>query len=575
MVLLRFLLFSFVCIAFSLLDAEAYANTRICKNYYFSGGHSVDLTQNEKTLICGDETTEAWKEIPIQQVKKMLSVFLESRGYYRFNTHNVHGEIHFELEDPVLVQSIKVVPKIESFDIEEKRKIIGEPLTPSLLDELERWTKLWFTERGYACVEVTTKANSKTGEVLLSVDKNELFVFPEMKWPSQDWDTETLSRFQAFEAGDSFNQKELNITENRVLQKGVVQNLYFDIQCKNKQLTVKPQVQLGEPRLLKFGLGVDTERLITFKSSWQNVRLGTQGSFFSIEGLAAFTEQQITLRYQGYSKGLPQKMYVEPSVTFTHENEKHYQVYSFDTGVVLAQNIDLKNANFFYSAGPFWKKERTLRGVAPDRANILSFEASLILQSHDFEYYLANPQKGYYLGLDLDLTEDSSLSEVDAKKISLLGHYLINFSEFSPPLWILGFSTRFSTTLTSENRNRAALPTQYKQYLGGIASLRGFSSQELPTNGQGGLTSFFVSTELRYGDFIDHLDPFVFVDYGMIGTNMMSLLNSERYWSPGFGLRWDSPIGVMRGSLAHGYVIDVPQSASSHWQFHFNFGAEF
>jgi outer membrane translocation and assembly module TamA len=94
---------------------------------------------------------------------------------------------------------------------------------------------------------------------------------------------------------------------------------------------------------------------------------------------------------------------------------------------------------------------------------------------------------------------------------------------------------------------------------------------ELPVVNGGGLTSGFVGLETRLSQTLPFdLDPFVFMDFGEI-SNSAALLSAPLYWSPGVGVRWASPIGPVRTTLAHGFV----GNSADHFQFYLSLGEEF
>jgi translocation and assembly module TamA len=105
--------------------------------------------------------------------------------------------------------------------------------------------------------------------------------------------------------------------------------------------------------------------------------------------------------------------------------------------------------------------------------------------------------------------------------------------------------------------------------------MRGFGLLELPENQIGDLTSVYGGFEVRLLDTLPiGIQPFAFVDVGVLGISPIDL-ETPIYWSPGLGLRLESPIGNFRVSLAHGYLTGNPNPSASHFQFFFSFGEEF
>jgi outer membrane translocation and assembly module TamA len=120
------------------------------------------------------------------------------------------------------------------------------------------------------------------------------------------------------------------------------------------------------------------------------------------------------------------------------------------------------------------------------------------------------------------------------------------------------------------------LPPDYRTYLGGSSDLRGFSRQELPTDGEGGMSSFYLGVETRFSGVLPwNLEPLFLFDVGALGSKPVSL-DMPIYWSPGFGMRFESPIGTFRGTLANGFVgSGVHDWSGSHWQLYLSLGEEF
>jgi len=139
-----------------------------------------------------------------------------------------------------------------------------------------------------------------------------------------------------------------------------------------------------------------------------------------------------------------------------------------------------------------------------------------------------------------------------------------------------------ATTISPENVfSSKTLPPDWRQFFGGSQDLRGFGLKELPGNDSAGaLFGVYLGTELRFTDLLPWgLQPFTFVDLGAMGRNSLQL-DRPYFWSPGFGVRWQTSFGSIRTTLAHGFLekndpnVNAPKSLS-HWQFYFSFGEEF
>jgi translocation and assembly module TamA len=195
------------------------------------------------------------------------------------------------------------------------------------------------------------------------------------------------------------------------------------------------------------------------------------------------------------------------------------------------------------------------------------------IRSYTYERFLVTtgPQAGFQFGLTADFNARSAFSDVTAQRLNGTGEYLYNLNNYDPPLWIFGLRYGFGLVFTGED-SRAALPANFFQYLGGSQNLRGFGRLELPNDGQGGgLTSAFLGAEVRLSQTLPfNVDPFLFVDLGGIGRTSFSF-DLPLFWSPGVGLRWASPIGPVRTTLAQGFIGNT----SDHLQLYISLGEEF
>jgi translocation and assembly module TamA len=111
------------------------------------------------------------------------------------------------------------------------------------------------------------------------------------------------------------------------------------------------------------------------------------------------------------------------------------------------------------------------------------------------------------------------------------------------------------------------------------SDLRGARRLGVPGDPVGLLTTLYDGVELRLGDVLPYrLQPLVFVDAAMGGRSSLKL-DPNVYWSPGFGVRWGSPVGSVRATLARGLVWRRDPAAevllTPQWRFFLSLGREF
>ena len=132
----------------------------------------------------------------------------------------------------------------------------------------------------------------------------------------------------------------------------------------------------------------------------------------------------------------------------------------------------------------------------------------------------------------------------------------------------------YSTTLISETRYAIRnLTPQFHYYLGGSSDIRGFARKSLPREVNPALTQLYSGLELRLASVLPYkIEPLIFLDGGVLGFSS-NRLEMPFYYAPGSGIRWNSPFGVFRATLALGYIYQ--NAASANIQFFLSYMEEF
>ncbi len=156
------------------------------------------------------------------------------------------------------------------------------------------------------------------------------------------------------------------------------------------------------------------------------------------------------------------------------------------------------------------------------------------------------------------------------------GEQLFNLGFLEPPLVVMGVRGGLRATDAPAGEE---LPEDYLYYLGGSSDVRGFRRLSIPGDGIGARSAGYLGAETRLVSVIPYgIEPFVFLDSGKIGESAYSF-SRPTFYSPGAGVRWQSPFGSLRGSLARGIVSnadDDPYGAMKPaWTAFVSFGEEF
>ncbi len=562
---------------------------QICPKVALRGHKHISLGDTERNLVCGDPKSEAWRDIPHSQALFHLKAFLQDRGYFLSRIESDNPFI-IDLGPPTLVLSVtlkekgKALPSQNLRDvvrIDKMRKLTGDLLTPGFLDHISDRILSRIHSKGYPCASVDMSANALLGDVSASVTLGPKQNITDIKADVvQGISPETLRRYDAFHLQEVFDEDSLTITANRTVNSGIVQTAHLSGSCGLAGATVRETTVAGPPRLITIGFGLDTERIAQVRASWKHLRLGTQGSSVEFTALAALRQQELNANSQWYYlQGFP-RHFLNSQISIRHENEIPYENLKADLQALPSLTWDTRTLGFSTSLGPSLSWEHTYRPWQSRRDTFFAAaRAEFRVTSHAYELHQTAPQDGFDVSLHGIFTQQDFLSDVSAQRIGINFSNLFNLFNFEPALLVLGLRGGLATTFLGKTTTISALPPSLKHYLGGSENLRGFDRRELagPT-GLGALTSAYLSLEVRVPDFVPWgIQPIGFADAGLLGTESISL-KGPLYFSPGLGARWQSPIGVFRGTFSHGFLYGERNGiaeSTAHWKFYISFGEEF
>lgn len=563
----------------ALVSAGTY---EVCQHYRIEAPRPITFSANEKKLICGDPDAASWEDIPEFQAKYFIKTFLQDRGYFfpTFSEEDGVIIVHPGEQSRIVRVDVEGSPP-EFFDVTRRRRIKKSVLTPGILDTLENWTKGQLRENGYPCPNVTSTADAKSGVVKLNIEPGPYQEIIEViEEPVEGLRPGTLERYRAFRIGDPYDARKLSLTSSIIENMdGILQASYFLTECTPEGAVLTQKSSKGKKRLLRIGLGFSTEDYLLFKILLKWVRIGQNGSSFQILGRGSYRKQLFNTQAFIYPLPWPSRWHLNPIAYSKREDEKRYEFTSISAGMPVAVTFTTRDANFRLRMGPAYEFVRTERGADPGQTHFVSGRVDLDVVSHNYLYYLSDPKTGYIATLSASFNHDAVGSSVTAQRLSLWGESLWNIANFDPSLFVLAVRGLTGTTITDTGSSSfSRLPPNFFYFLGGSASLRGFDRRELPNADRGALTALYAGAEFRVANFFPlNIQPLAFIDFGVLGSKSFDL-DFPIYWSPGFGARWPTFVGVFRFTVGHGFMINNKNPANdslSHWQFYFSFGEEF
>lgn len=566
----------------SILVLGGCASKKLCDHIELQEGR-LSLNENERILVCGsDKSAEGWKDVPIPQARYQLNVILQNKGYLNAKFERQGETLKVWPGDRRKISSLEVTGGGGLVKPEKKRKVVGEALEPEKLDEISDWVKLVLRSRGYACPQVNLNAQAWDGLVRVDIEQGARQKVSRIEVVGlEGLDEDVLARFRAFHDGDFYDVRETQLTTSRMMDQGLFQSAYFVTQCKGDEVDLKLMTAVGKPRIFRFGLGASTEEF-PFADVWfKNTKLDNMASNLTANAHVSNILQSLEAGSELYILPYTKRTYFGPRFKVSRESERAFEVLYAKAGADIGRTWDWGNARYKGRAGPTLNYTDTMRGEGPSGAKYLSWEGSLSTMNHVYEVFTRDQREGWIGTFDYRGQREGLGSEINVDQYKLSIKYLWNIGGYFPPLFVL--ATRAAATAVDskqdlEGENRERLPLDYRIFLGGDQSLRGFARQSLDNGGRGYLTALEGGFELRLIEEVPYkLEPFILWDVARVGDSRYTL-KKPIFTSYGGGLRWASPFGTLRGSLAKGRIYRGNDTTDSYRQEtvgFLSFGREF
>lgn len=542
-------------------------------------GPDPKLTEVEKRLVCGDPGSDSWKDISLPQAREFMTAFLQKRGRH-FPRYETEGDtLVVNVGTMTIVRSLVGRGLEGVYDLGKRRKVVGRPLTPHLLDQVKKAVLFELSSRGYPCAKATLTADARTGEVRIDADPQARYLVAKIEEPTGlTIDPAVLRRYEAFRAGDVLDARMLSLTSDRIKGDALFSSAYYDVSCSTTGLRIVQRVIEAPPHLITIGAGVDTEGLVRGRARLVQSRLGRRASSAEVTLTASRREQSLDGLMRLYLSPRD-RLYLSPAAFLRREDEVQYEAEHAELSLSPTWASDAGGLRLEVRGGPAVDFFDTRRGQGPTNASWFQFITRTQVTSHLYEYYQRDPRDGWTATLETAHRFKGAYSDVEAHWLRLSGQALWNLGNFSPPAAVLA-TRAMAGTVAGIDRAPAlsSLPPTDRFFLGGDADLRGLARKQLPNDGSGFLTAIYDGIELRAGDVLPYgVQPFLFIDAAMGGSYGFQL-DPDVYYSPGVGVRWASPVGTVRTTAGRGLVwrrgseLGPPRP---HWQFFFSFGREF
>lgn len=558
------------------LRSSAADETEVCPGVVFEGA-AVSLTAVERRLVCGDPDSEGWSEVPQAQARRFLTAFLQQRAYHR-PEFTIRGKtLVVDPGKPASIRKLTGDNLPPGVDLSKRRRILGAPLTPDKLDKIKGELTGELRNHGYPCPEVEMSADARSGEVIAKLKPSKTHIADPIEDPALPGiDPGIFRRFEAFERGKPLDQRLLTLTSKRVVNEALFLNSNYDVSCGTEGVRIIHRVAAAPPRLIRLGIGVDTEGLVRLRARWNHSRIGWRASAAQAEAFASKREQTLDALMRLYPSP-SSRLHLIPHATAARNDEARFETVSSVLSVMPAFTWDDQALHLEVRAGPALEYSDTRRGIGPQNSYFQTFNTRVEATSHLYEYHLREPRAGFHAELDTASRVSKISSSLTAHRVRLGTEKLWNVGNFEPPLAVFGARGWVGTVIIGDRGAAVELPPAFRFFIGGDSDFRGVGRGELGDE-SGFLTGVYEGLELRAGDVLPYrIQPLVFLDAAMAGRSALRL-DPDVYYAPGFGARWATMIGAFRVTFARSLLWrrdPATAPGKRHWQFFFSYGREF
>lgn len=574
-----------IALLLSLMTLPAWAKPvriEVCGLQIESQEQSFQLTKTEEDWLCGTSGSPSWKGSPESQKILFLTAFLQSRGFHQPLIEYLPQSVFIQTGPQSKLQLLELQNAPNAWNWKRRRDVKNRPFTPVVLNEFTKWAQRRLQENGHPCPVVTSEAIVNEETFILKVEEDLEAIFGPVETIGEtDLDPKILDRYSAYFEKKEFDIRLLEITANRILVDDLYLSAYFDIICDGKDnFKIIRRVVPAKPHLLTFGLGFDSEGGVIFRSLLKKSRLTEKADSLQINLYSSFIEQTLSAQYRHfYLEDLSLRHHLLISPSIKREKESNYETVTYQLGASLVFGWEQESHLIEAKAGPLLERLDLIADTGNERIDSLKIETEFRFLSHLYEYFLNDPQKGWVFVINTSTQFAGARAHENIHKVQLRHQILWNLWDWDPALLILAWRGWAGTYVISDGKtNTDEIPINQRFFLGGDNTLRGFVRQKLPFSNNGFLSVLYQGFELRLGKWLPYnLQPYVLFDFAK-GGETANELAKENYYSLGLGMRWASPLGTVRGTLAQGFMTPDPSPSvggAHDLMMIFSFGREF
>lgn len=439
----------------------------------------------------------------------------------------------------------------------------GDNFTHAAYESAKRDILRLAAERGYFdgkltrhIVNVDPKVNSAS--IYLEYDSGQRYYFSKPRFPKTVVGVALLERLTPFEAGDPYKASKVLALRNNLNNSG-----YFDVSSvqaltderADGEIDLVIELEPTAKHRYTAGIGYGTDTGARLGLGWENRYVNQRGHRLSADARLSQVTNRIGTEYL-----MPFWSEQISAVGISSELKQQ----KTDTSESRAFTV-----GSFYSTNRFgWDETGNIR-LLNERFKIAddTTTSTILIPGVTWSRTWADDtlysRRGASLSLSLSGASESLLSDITFGQIIVRGKLIRGLGERGR------FITR-GTIGTTEVNDFERLPSSLRFFAGGDSSIRGFDFESLgPTDRNdevvGGRYLAVGSVEYEHM-FLQNWGGALFTDFG----NAFNSWSDPIEYSVGVGVRWRSPVGLIRVDIARGISAD-----NKPFGFHIVIGPDF
>ncbi|WP_247870095.1 autotransporter assembly complex family protein [Methylophaga sp. SB9B] len=400
-------------------------------------------------------------------------------------------------------------------------------------------------ERGYfdgafTCNRVSVDIEANAADICLVYDGKQRYRFGTISFPDTVVNDELLEAMSPIETGEPFTSSKLLTLRNNLQNSGYFASVSTQAMTSARENDEVPiEVSLDENLKHRYsaGVGYGTDTGARMSLGWQNRYVNDRGHRLSVESRLSQIANRIGADYQ-----MPFWSENIDTVGFNTELKQE------DTDTSESQSVAV--GSYYNRMRWGWEETGSIKFLN-ENFDVSDDSASTTLLIPGIAYARTWADDTIYtrhggrVSVELSGAAEGFLSDISFSQIVLRGKYIKS----------IGGSSRVITRATvgaTEVSDFSQLPSSLRFFAGGDNSIRGFNYQSLgPKNDldevTGGRYTAVGSVEYEHM-FLQNWGGAVFTDFG----NAFNSWSDPIEYSVGVGIRWRSPVGLIRVDVASG-----------------------